>query len=123
MAGRTAGGRGAPEDRLVSDPLHRGLFRERALMHYESQDEEAVPAEDPGDGGVAPRQLRGDGRVLSAAQVAAAVPALAGARGLPALGVLATGTAPALPTARAGQSLLLTASADLGEQPLFRLAW
>jgi hypothetical protein len=76
----------------------------------------------PGRAAAVPVVLRGDGRVLSAAQVVAAVPALAGAPGLPTRGVLAAGTAPASLAVRAGRSLLLTAWADLGDEPLIRLA-
>jgi hypothetical protein len=189
-----AGNRDTPEDGPASDPLHRGLFREQALAHYERLGGDPVASEG-GDGGPArqwwraaglllavcmallaafallvrvpltgvvpaavaggagrvvavlpatqaervrqgvtvqvavpgraaavPVVLHGDGRVLSAAQVVAAVPALAGALGLPARGVLAAGTAPASLAVRAGRSLLLTAWADLGDQPLIRLA-
>ena len=76
----------------------------------------------PGRAAAVPVVLRGDGRVLSPAQVVVAVPALAGAAGLPARGVLAAGTAPASLAVRAGRSFLLTAWADLGDQPLIRLA-
>jgi hypothetical protein len=76
----------------------------------------------PGRSSLVAVVLRGGGQVLTEAQIAATVPALAGDQGLPARGLLVSGTGPTSLRGRAGRPLLLTAWADLGDQQLIRLA-
>ncbi|HKS48930.1 MAG TPA: hypothetical protein VJT49_28250 [Amycolatopsis sp.] len=82
-----------------------------------------VPAADGmGTVGVA---VSGDGSVLTVSQVVAVFPALAGAGGLPARGVLAQGTGPSAPGGRAfganGGSVVVTARGRVADRPLIWL--
>jgi hypothetical protein len=62
-----AGGRGtaAAEDGPVADPLHRGLFRERALAYYDRWGGEPGESEGSGDSGLAPKWLRTAGLLMT----------------------------------------------------------